>query len=207
MVPSSTGLLPNSGVLLTPDVMALVAPPSNTGGIVGGWREHSNSLAVASLTGGLGSLSSHHHSNNNNNNPTSPTDHHQTNHHSHHHSSSNSNHSNSSNNNNSHQHNSHHHHHNSSNNDNNGSSSVLNGLSSIGQTTQPPQPSSSASSAASPNSASVKAENIECVVCGDKSSGKHVSFTLYYMTKIRRTYCFHLLTMICFVFTVWTVHL
>lgn len=40
-------------------------------------------------------------------------------------------------------------------------------------TTQPPQPTSSASSAASPNSASIKTENIECVVCGDKSSGKH----------------------------------
>ncbi|OXA62788.1 Nuclear receptor subfamily 2 group F member 1-A [Folsomia candida] len=47
-----------------------------------------------------------------------------------------------------------------------------NGLPGLGQTTHPPQPTSSASSAASPNSAD-KGQNIECVVCGDKSSGKH----------------------------------
>jgi hypothetical protein len=103
LVPSA-GVLPNPGVLLSPDVMALVAPQSATG-----WRDPSNGS-------GLGA----------NMTPTSPND------------------------------------------DMNGS----NGLSSLGQTTHPPQPTSSASSAASPNSAD-KGQNIECVVCGDKSSGKH----------------------------------
>lgn len=94
LVPSG-GVLPNPGVLLSPDVMALAS----------GWRDPSNGLSMT---------------------PTSPSD------------------------------------------DMNGS----NGLSGLGQTTHPPQPTSSASSAASPNSAD-KGQNIECVVCGDKSSGKH----------------------------------
>ena len=119
LVPPGNGL-PNSGVLLPPDVMALVAPQSS-----GGWRDHSmgpNGPGSAGLAG-LGSLT-----------PTSPGDHHHDSH-------------------------------------MNGGSNGLS--SSLGPGTQAPQPTSSASSAASPNSATVKAENIECVVCGDKSSGKH----------------------------------
>ncbi|CAG7731539.1 unnamed protein product [Allacma fusca] len=103
LVPSA-GVLPNPGVLLTPDVMALVAPQATSG-----WRDPATGS-------GLGSVMT----------PQSPSD------------------------------------------DLNGT----NGLSSLGPGTQPPQPTSSASSAASPNSAD-KGQNIECVVCGDKSSGKH----------------------------------
>src|SRR5690606_4431140 len=67
------------------------------------------------------------------------------------------------------------HHHHDSHHGMNGSSGGTNGLSSslVPGTTQPPQPTSSASSAASPNSGIIKTETIECVVCGDKSSGKH----------------------------------
>ncbi|CAL8069347.1 unnamed protein product [Orchesella dallaii] len=106
------GVLPNPGVLLTPDMMALVAPPTS-----GGWgRDPSNGSGLGATMG----ASTH-----------GDQDH-----------------------------------------GLNGSTNGLSSSSSIGSATQPPQPSSSASSAASPNSAD-KGGNIECVVCGDKSSGKH----------------------------------